>query len=309
MNKSIKSSVEALTASFTRQYLDVLSRIDGAGERTYGVEYEFLPADPMSLDDMERLYRFLETIGMRPDGSEFIAPGGIRIAFEPGGQIEYDSPPLRAVDSAGIDDFLAFITQTNSLIRDRLHIVYEARAYAPGRAQAPLCLTSRRYRWLHERLEVVGTRGLEMMKGTASIHLHVGISGTAELLFLFRRLCGMSTSPDFRMSPERRDIWDNTDPVRCGLPPCCNERLNSTEQLIARLVRYALAADVLGENVPFPMARDTSFTAFLYHMTTLFTDVRFNLKGPTLELRTLDSLPMEYFKKKWRIFISSLENL
>lgn len=309
MTDSIKHRIDAFTASFTRQYLDVLSGIDGAGDRTYGVEYEFLPAKPMTLDDMERLYRFLETIGMRPDGSEFVASGGIRIAFEPGGQIEYNSPPLKAVDSAGMDDFLAFITQTNTLIRDMLHIVYEARAYTPGRARAPLCLTSQRYLWLHERLKATGTRGLEMMKGTASIHLHVRIAGISELLILFRQLCGMSTSPEFRMSAERRDIWDNTDPIRCGLPPCCNEQLDSAEQLIARLVRFALAAEVLGENVPFPLASDKSFKAFLYHMTTLFTDVRFNLKGPTLELRTLDSMPIDRFRKKWRIFVSSLENL
>jgi hypothetical protein len=44
-------------------------------------------------------------------------------------------------------------------------------------------------------------------------------------------------------------------------------------------------------------------------MTTLFTDVRFNLKGPTLELRTLDSIPINEFIPKWNIFISSLETL
>mgnify|MGYP007057209808 CR=1 FL=1 len=148
-----------------------------------------------------------------------------------------------------------------------------------------------------------------MMKATASIHLHVNIIGAEELLLIFRRLCDMSISPEFRMSPQRRDIWDNTDPTRCGRPPCCDEGLHSPEQLIERLVRFALSAEVLGENVIFPLARDQSFSAFLSHMTTLFTDVRFNLKGPTLELRTLDSMPASEFRPRWDIFISSLETL
>lgn len=309
MAESIKSHFESLLLSFTRQYIDVLKKIGAIGYRTYGVEYEFLPARPLNLDDMERLYEFLKSIGMRATGSDFAAQNGIVVAFEPGGQIEYNSPPLKAADDSGIDDFLAFADRTNALICDRLHIVYEARGYAPGRAQAPLCLTSQRYRTLHERLKKTGTRGLEMMKGTASIHLHVNIAGVDELLLIFRRLCDMSISPDFRMSPQRRDIWNNTDPMRCGLPPCCNERLNSPEQLIERLVGFALAAEVLGENVIFPLAHDQSFEAFLYHMTTLFTDVRFNLKGPTLELRTLDSMPARHFRPKWDIFIASLETL
>ncbi|MBS0013128.1 MAG: hypothetical protein KFF46_04080, partial [Desulfobacterales bacterium] len=49
---------------------------------------------------------------------------------------------------------------------------------------------------------------------------------------------------------------------------------------------------------------DTSFETFLYHMTTIFTDVRFNLKGTTLELRTLDSMPMDAFRQRWLQFIS-----
>jgi gamma-glutamylcysteine synthetase len=309
MAEPIRFHFDSLSSAFTRQYLDVLKKIGAVGYRTYGVEYEFLPARPLTLDDMERLYEFLKNIGMLATGSDFAAPNGIRVAFEPGGQIEYSSPPLKAADAGGIDDFLAFADRTNALICDRLHIMYEARGYASGRAQAPLCLTSPRYRMLHERLKKTGTRGLEMMKGTASIHLHVNIAGIDDLLFIFRRLCDLSLSADFQMSPQRRDIWNNTDPMRCGPPPCCNERLNSPEQLIERLVRFALAAEVLGENAIFPLAQDQSFEAFLYHMTTLFTDVRFNLKGPTLELRTLDSMPARHFRPKWDIFITSIETL
>jgi gamma-glutamylcysteine synthetase len=309
MNNVLTYRFNELSAAFTRQYMAILAKTDSLENRTYGLEYELLPDRPLNLDDMDRLYQFLEDAGMRRDGLEFLTSDGIRVGFEPGGQIEYISPPLKSADTDRMNTFLAFMKQTNSRIRHSLHIIYEARDFAPGRAHAPLCLTSPRYRMLHDRLAHTGTRGLEMMKGTASIHLHVNIIGAEELLLIFRRLCDMSISPEFRMSPQRRDIWDNTDPMRCGRPPCCNERLRSPEQLIERLVRFALSVEVLGENVIFPLSRDQSFSAFLSHMTTLFTDVRFNLKGPTLELRTLDSMPINEFIPRWDIFVSSLETI
>ena len=181
--------------------------------------------------------------------------------------------------------------------------------YIPGRADAPLCLTSDRYIKLHNRLAESNTRGLEMMKGTASIHLHVLISDFDEILPLFNLLCRLSTFDDFKMSEQRRDIWNHTDSSRCGRPPCCFEPLTSSEMLIKRLIRFALNADVLGENIAFVDSADLSFKAFLYHMTTLFTDVRFNLKGPTLELRTMDSLPMDQFRIRWKKFVNQFENI
>jgi len=44
-------------------------------------------------------------------------------------------------------------------------------------------------------------------------------------------------------------------------------------------------------------------------MTTIFTDIRLNMKGLTWELRTLDSQPLDVFKKKWKIFIRKIEDM
>ena len=101
----------------------------------------------------------------------------------------------------------------------------------------------------------------------------------------------------------------HTDSTRCGTPPCCFEQLDSSEGLIKRLIHYALQAEVLGEDVAFFNSSNLSFDTFLYHMTTLFTDVRFNLKGPTLELRTMDSMPLEQFRSRWKRFVVLLENI
>lgn len=294
---------DELAETFCRRYIGTLSKSLPKQHRTYGFEYEFLPEKKLGIRDIDNIDRILENMGGEKIAGERMFENKMRVTFEPGGQIEYCSPPLLADDHEKLKSLIEFIDLLNNRIRHSLGINYMGVGYISGRANYPLCLRSTRYLQLHKRLSESGTRGHEMMKGTASIHLHVSIRFLDELLPLFYFLCGLSNSEAFGMSEQRRDIWDNTDPSRSGLPPCCLETLPSPEALIDRLVRYALEVVVLGEHVPFVKASDRSFDAFLYHMTTIFTDVRFNLKGPTLELRTLDSMPTEKFKQKWFDFI------
>lgn len=294
---------------FTKRYIAHLSGLVTNGPRTYGFEYEFLPRQPFCPEDMDRVARLLPELGFVPEGAEFKADSGLRVNFEPGGQIEYISPPLSSADDAGFHGLIASVERTNAAIHERLGIEYIGVGYLPGRADAPLCLMNDRYVHLHHRLSRVGARGLEMMKGTASIHLHVVISNFHEVLPIFNTLCGLAVSDEFKMSPDRRCIWDQTDVDRCGIPPCCFETLPTPDALIERLIQYAVSAAVLGEDVPFDQSANPSFESFLYHMTTLFTDVRLNLKGPTLELRTLDSMPTNRFAFVWRRFIACLETI
>jgi len=299
----------SLAETFCRHYLDTLADCLPKAHRTYGFEYEFLPAGMLGIQDMVRIDRVLEKLGGQQSGGDRVFENGMLVTFEPGGQIEYCSPPLRADESEKFEELLSFIDFVNDRIQSSLGIEYLGVGFLPGRANYPLCLRSPRYLQLHRRLARAGTRGHEMMKGTASIHLHISIGNLDELLPLFYFLCELSGSDDFGMSPERRDIWSRTDPTRSGPPPCCSESLNGPDQLIGRLIRYALEVVVLGEEVPFGKSTDRSFSAFLYHMTTIFTDVRFNLKGPTLELRTLDSMPVDDFRAKWRQFIDKAKTI
>ncbi len=145
-----------------------------------------------------------------------------------------------------------------------------------------------------------------MMKGTASIHLHVNIRNSKELPLLYATLKDMACSEDFRMGKDRRDIWDKTDPCRCGLPFKNIESSQDSVTIINEFVRLALKADDISENKPFCLIKDTSENSFLYHLTTIFTDIRLNLKGPTLELRTLDSLPAHELRDRWKKFSFAL---
>ena len=291
---------------FTERLLALLSERAVTGPRTFGFEYEFLAKKALNLELMDELYAFLPTRGFSANGDRFDSASGMYVSFEPGGQIEYCSPPLRYGDRSGFERLLILIKETNAAIQKAMGIEYLAVGYIPGRAGAPLCLGSERYRNLHAHMPKSGMRGLEMMKGTAAIQLHVAIRNIQEIPKLFRKLCELSISKDFKMSPDRRDIWDNTDPTRCGIPSSDIRKIDNTRHLLREFVRFALLAEDIQENMPFMNLEDISFDKFIYHMTTIFTDVRLNLKGPSLELRTPDSVPISEFVKKWELFVSCL---
>ncbi len=278
------------------------------GQRTYGFEYEFIPSSPLDLDRMEQLYAFLPGYGFKRDGNYFVHANGMYISFEPGGQIEYDSVPLLPEDRETFRNSLAFISYINAEIQSHLGIEYLGTGYVPDRGNTPLCLTSDRYRYLHDRLSKSGSRGHEMMKSTASIHLHACIMDIDELPRLFSCFYAISKMEDFSMQPERRDIWNNTDPSRCALPFEHMSELTDPFQVARELVRVAAGAYVLGKEIPYYELENKSFNDFLNHMTTIFTDVRLNIKGPTFELRTLDSMPMENFERIWDKLISIIES-
>ncbi len=298
-----------LIRDFTEKLLNLLDQKASGGRRSYGFEYEFLSDTPLTLKHMERLYAFLPECGFAPDGSSFCSSSGIYINFEPGGQIEYHSPPMFPEDDDRFHEILQVIEATNSQIFRELGIQYFGTGFINDRRDAPLCLEAVRYKNLHKRMPLCGSRGHEMMKGTASIHLHVLIRSLEELLPLFISLYRMSVSNEFKMLPDRQDIWNNTDPCRCGLPFGPFEAYDQPDQLIEAMVGVTLQADDIDKNIPFEQTANISFDAFLYHITTLFTDIRLNIKGPTLELRTLDSLPLSLFEPKWKKFISILEDV
>lgn len=301
-------NADRLVRNYSDRLMNMIRQSNGNRPKTYGFEYEFVAGKPLSLERMKELFNFLPDCGFQPDANGFMSTSGMTVAFEPGGQIEYCSPPLLPDNMDLFHQLLELIESTNSAIRQRLDIDYQATGYIPGRKDTPLCLASNRYIKMHNRFLTTGTRGLEMMKGTASIHLHVLIRNFRELSPIFYQLKALANSKDFRMSDERRNIWDNTDPVRCGQPyGNSRKHLNSTE-LLDEMVCFALNAETIGENIPFHETKDLGFDVFLCHLTTIFTDIRFNIKGPSLEMRTLDSMPLHFFVSKWEKFVYSLEN-
>jgi len=275
--------------------------------RTYGFEYEFLAKEPPTSNCVKKMHGCLAEMGFVHDGKYLKNSHGMHVTFEPGGQIEYHSMPLLPGADAEFDATLKEIDTINDAIRWECGVDYTPVPYMPDRGEGPLCLTSERYVNLHKRLAQSGTRGHEMMKGTASIHLHALILSVDEMPVLFGLMDRLVRSPIFGMGPERRDIWNNTDPTRCGMPYSRPGADTSAADLARDIVRVGMDAVMLGAEIPYWQTRNPAFESFLYHMTTIFTDVRLNMSAPTLELRTLDAVPGDIFRQRWHNFINEVE--
>jgi len=296
--------MECVYESYAERLLQLILARGNTLPRTYGFEYEFLSDRILTLDDMSLVKSFLCDRGYSLNSGVYMKENR-SIVFEPGGQIEYLSPPLKGAEVSRISDVLDWIGETNAAIEKELGIRYIGTDYFPGRYSAPLLLTSERYFSMHERFKVVDIRGPEMMKGTAAIHLHAAITSADDLAELYPVFCGMASSDLLGMSDQRRDIWNRTDNCRCRLPVISLN--NGALSILEGVVQFAMNAINLQTGKPFEQSTDMNFDAFLDHLTTMFTDVRINVKGGTIELRTPDSRPLEDFPELWERFIQECE--
>ena len=317
MNFQIDSLCEPERMGLPRPKLDALvsellaDLTDRAADRPrrYGFEIEFLPREPLDLGRMKQLYALLPELGFRPADGRFLADSGLFVTFEPGGQIEFGSPPLAATDRKLFRELVANIERVNETILERLGIEYLAMGFLPDRGGVPLCLDAERYINLHRRLGFRGSRGREMMKGTASIHLHSSFVSPEEMLQLHRALCRLGGSEQFGMSAERRHIWENTDPGRCG--PLCRgvDMTRGPRHFLRSMTRRFLLAQDLVTDRPAWRTLPLAYDYLAYHMSTIFSDVRINLKAPTVELRTPDARSLPEFEELWWSFVAIMEEV
>ena len=304
--ETTRGKADDISAVYAEKLLDIILTRGNSLPRTYGFEYEFLPDRVLSHDDMSRLSAFLLSVGYGFEKGIY-SKGKRRIAFEPGGQIEYLSPPLQVSDNVEFNETIDWIQDMNSMIEIETGIRYLGTDYIPGRYTAPLLLTSDRYSRMHKRFMEVDSRGPDMMKGTAAIHLHAAITSREDLERMYPLFCEMASNEEFRMSGARREIWNRTDECRCTLPDVNME--NGALSILEDIVRFALEAVELKSGKPFCNIEENGFSDFLDHLTTIFTDVRVNVKFATLELRTPDSRPLGEFPYLWQKFIEKCEDV
>lgn len=285
-------------------------RIAGRDRREFGFEYELIAAKPLTRKDLDGVRNTLPSLGFSEKNGQIICDEGMYITFEPGGQMEFSSPPLGVDEIDKFDTLLRIIEITIRGVRKATSVNYLPTPYIQGRGTAPMLLEAKRYHDLHDLLGKMGDRGREMMKGTAAVHLHFSIMSFDELLRMWAFMCALSRENGFAMGEQRRDIWDRTDTSRCGLRCTRSEEIFTSCILFEKLISFAMEALELQSGIPFGNIRPhPSFDEFLVHFTTIFTDVRLNTKGMTLELRTLDARPLHMFRGTWITFLQMVQRV
>lgn len=300
-----EAPMEERVEEYAGLLLERITRRCGSPPRTYGFEYEWISRQPMDsprLDDV--VEHLVSRLGFEEVQGQLLS-GDLRVVFEPGGQIEFLSPPLPPGGGERMDAILQRVRSILESLRGEVGVDYLARGYMPGRADAPLLLRDVRYTAMHDRFAVSGRLGHQMMKGTAAVHLHAAVLSVEELPWMFSLMRSMAEG-ELAMSQYRRRIWGSTDACRCGMPPVPDSP-GCPLDVLRPMVRQAMDAVELRTGRRFAELPCGGFEVFLAHFTTIFTDIRLNLKGGTLELRTLDSLPPREFLSAWNLFTETVE--
>ena len=283
-----------------------------------GAEVEIIPVDrdtrrPLPLEGPRSTLALLRhagrDVGWRERRSakanvpEIELPGGSRITFEPGGQIEISSAPNASLSALArhLREIVARIEHSAPRNVELL-----ARGIDP---ETPVdCVTPQldadRYRRMLRHFDRIGPSGARMMRQTASFQVSVDGGESPELAWTMLNALAPYVAAIFANSPryERRDtgrksyrrhIWDTLDPRRTGI-------LGLRADPIDEYLDFALGApafllpDVDGEAAPFShwVSRGATASDWCTHLSTLFPEVR---PRGYFELRSSDVVAPEWY--------------
>jgi glutamate--cysteine ligase len=235
----------------------------------------------------------------------FAVPGGGAITFEPGGQLEYSSPPCLT---------------GSSLLANLRSVVLPLQAAAAGEGidllaggidpfnsidRAPLLIRAKRYQLMADYFATVSPAGAQMMRQTASFQVNLDFPDQPWLAWRVLNAMApyasaiLANSPIYQRRPTgfqstRAAVWRAVDPRRTGI---AYDRANPVEAYR----RFALDAPAMLS--PTVEGRYCTFAEWLEvaelsqedwheHLSTLFPEVR---PRGHLELRSADTVPPQWF--------------
>jgi glutamate--cysteine ligase len=289
--------------------------------RRLGAEVEFIPVEsptgrrcPIEADGIPSTLPFLRRFGGRQGWQEsrtlkgtpcFSLPVGGTLTFEPGGQLEYSSPPCRSASA-----LLA-------LLRG---VVLPLRAAAAGEGidllavgidplnsadRAPLLIQAKRYQRMAEYFARRGPAGARMMRQTAAFQMSLDLDDEPWLRWRVLNAAAPYVIAIFANSPiyagertgdqsARAQVWRTLDPARTGIP--YDQRVP-----VEAYLDFALAAPAIlfpaveGEHRPFGewlTRANPTVEEWRDHLSTLFPEVR---PRGHLELRSADSIAPQWY--------------
>jgi glutamate--cysteine ligase len=235
----------------------------------------------------------------------FLVPGGGSLTFEPGGQIEYASPPFLSPS--------ALLAHVRGVLRPLTDAAADAGIELLGAGidpwngprDAPLQIEAERYRCMDAYFGAIGEAGRRMMRQTASIQVCLDpgadpsrtwslLNALAPYLTALFANSRAYAGEDTGHASFRAKTWQLLDPARTGI--AAGDGDPTTEY-----VRFALAAPAMflrspdGEYLSFGEWVDRGQATAEHlatHLSTLFPEVR---PRGYLELRSIDALPIDQY--------------
>ncbi len=289
--------------------------------RRIGAETELIPVEtatgrrcPISDDSALSTLPFLRRYGGRQGWVETTTakgtpciqlPSGGTLTYEPGGQLEYSSPPCRTPGA-----LLALLKSVIMPLRaaaanDGITLLAVGIDPANPVDRAPLLIGGERYGRMAEYLALRGPAGARMMRQTASFQVNLDFDDEPWLRWRVLNAAAPYMVAIFANSPvydgrptgfrsTRAQVWRDLDPARTGLP--FGARMPVETYLDFALDAPAMLMPAIdGVHRPFrewleraePLAEEWSD-----HLSTLFPEVR---PRGHMELRSADSMPPQWY--------------
>ena len=289
--------------------------------RRVGAEVELIPVEsasgrrcPIEGGPVVPTLPFLRRYGARQGWREtrtakgapcFELPGGGTITYEPGGQIEYSSPPCRTASA-----LLATLRATVAPLRaaaaaDGIDLLAAGIDPFNPVERAPMLLPLKRYQRMAEYLALRAPSGAMMMRQTAAFQIALDLDDEPLLRWRVLNAAAPYVTAIFANSPvhagrstgfrsTRAEVWRTLDGSRTGLPW-------DDARPVEAYLDFALAAPAMllpmvgGRHLPFGewlvRARPT-WEEWHEHLSTLFPEVR---PRGHLELRSADAVPPRWY--------------
>ena len=230
-------------------------------------------------------------------------PGGSRLTYEPGGQVELSGPCLPDAATACRAMARDLATLTTTLADHGIGVTATGMHPGPSR---PRVLDHPRYAAMEAYFDTGGPEGRQMMRDTAALQLNVdhGGAGRWRLLHALGPVlaAAFANAPGDGWRSRRGRVWLALDRTRCApvggtSPAAWVDYAMAARVMMIRVSEHEFAAvdrpmtladwATHGHPLGWPTADDVA-----YHLTTLFPPVR---PRGWLELRFLDALPTPWW--------------
>jgi glutamate--cysteine ligase len=248
--------------------------------------------------------RWRESVSAKGTPQFLLADGGT-LGFEPGGQLEYSSPPC--VTGTALLAGLREVTSTLRRAAEGFGMELLAVGIDPETPveHAPLQLDAPRYRRMADYLATIGPFGARMMRQTAAFQISLDLGPEPERLWRVLNAMAPYLAAVFANSPVyagrstghasyRAHCWRELDPRRTGVR-------EASDDPVADYCDFAIAAPAIflpridGAYAPIAehlAAGTAGMPDWEQHLTTLFPEIR---PRGTFEVRTCDAVAPEWF--------------
>ena len=234
------------------------------------------------------------------------------ITLEPGAQIEISIKPTENI--CEIENIYGEFLSVINPILDKYSYRLTTLGYMPkNKAKDISLIPKKRYEYMNKYFKSVGTRGINMMRGTASAQVSIDFADEKDCVQKFKKANIISpilslicdNAPVFEGKPFwgntlRTYIWNDVDNDRCGIVPTVLDSDFSFKKYAEYIYNSPAILTVNGDDIEFTadkkicdIYKDTPIDESIaeHLLSMFFPDVRLK---KYIEIRPADSMPIKY---------------